>query len=827
MDLGLGLDHVNSDARASDVRVRDAAVRERSFGLDVARALAALGVLVTHVAFATGIVNPQRWSSPLREVLPRLDVGVTVFFVLSGFLVGRPFVRRTLASAPPTDLRRYGVRRLSRIYPVYWAVLAVTLITVGHGSLAEVAADVLLVHVYNPQWAIGPITQSWSLATELAFYAFLPAWFAILRRRLDADGIEDPVRRARWVGGGLFIWVLIAIGWRTGVVLGTNTYDFNLAGAVDTRGALLTWLPNHLDAFAIGVGLALALEAGWARPLSVATRWVSYAVSALALWWVSTGLDLPPVFTGFDGPQTHLRHLLFLVIAAGVVAPSAFARGTRGAVGDTAVGDTAIGDTAVGEAAVGEAADASGDRSAPAGWRPPAWAARVATGAALASYGVYLWHQWVTHEWFTERNLADFQAPFPSVLAVVVVGSTVLAAITYWFVERPATTLATGVGGGSVVEPPRRLGPQRSLDGLRGLAIVAVLGTHVVFLDAGSDTWSLRGGFLGVDIFLGLSAFLIAAVLLRELDSTAERDGQPSFNARSFARRRLRRLYPPLLVFLAIAGVVSVLVLPTTVGQQLIQTLLAVTFIANWQLSWGSHPPFDMAHLWSLSLEAQFYLLMAIGLWLGRNRLRRADRTVAGLTVAAVAVCLWRLWLYHRGVELPALYERTGARADSMLLGVAAAFIWRSSLVSEGVLRLVGIASGVFLVVAMVFSADDSAWLFEGGFTLVAAASASLVLAAVTGSGVVAAVGRWGPLRWVGEISYSLYLWHLPIYIWTVKALGDSAPLGLKVAIAVPASVLAGWISYRLVETRVLAGWRRKASTAQGQITAEPLVDKT
>ncbi|MEZ5268935.1 MAG: acyltransferase [Microthrixaceae bacterium] len=446
------------------------------------------------------------------------------------------------------------------------------------------------------------------------------------------------------------------------------------------------------------------------------------------------------------------------MIAAGVVAPSAFARGTRDAVGETAVGETAVGETAVGETAVGEAADTSGHPSASAGWRPPAWAARVATGAALASYGVYLWHQWVTHEWFTERNLADFQAPFPSVLAVVVVGSTVLAAITYWFVERPATTLAPGVGGGSVVEPPRRLGPQRSLDGLRGLAIVAVLGTHVVFLDAGSDTWSLRGGFLGVDIFLGLSAFLIAAVLLRELDSTAERDGQPSFNARSFARRRLRRLYPPLLVFLAIAGVVSVLVLPTTVGQQLIQTLLAVTFIANWQLSWGSHPPFDMAHLWSLSLEAQFYLLMAIGLWLGRNRLRRADRIVAGLTVAAVAVCLWRLWLYHRGVELPALYERTGARADSMLLGVAAAFIWRSSLVSEGVLRLVGIASGVFLVVAMVFSADDSAWLFEGGFTLVAAASASLVLAAVTGSGVVAAVGRWGPLRWVGEISCSLYL---------------------------------------------------------------------
>jgi peptidoglycan/LPS O-acetylase OafA/YrhL len=63
------------------------------------------------------------------------------------------------------------------------------------------------------------------------------------------------------------------------------------------------------------------------------------------------------------------------------------------------------------------------------------------------------------------------------------------------------------------------LGPQRNLDGLRGVAIVAVLATHMIFLDSGSPTWSLRGGFLGVDLFLGLSAFLISAVLLREIDT--------------------------------------------------------------------------------------------------------------------------------------------------------------------------------------------------------------------------------------------------------------------------------------------------------------------
>ncbi len=265
------------------------------------------------------------------------------------------------------------------------------------------------------------------------------------------------------------------------------------------------------------------------------------------------------------------------------------------------------------------------------------------------------------------------------------------------------------------------------------------------------------------------------------------------------------------MVFLVIEGIVAVL-LGTAVGEQLYQSVLALSFTANWQLSWGSQPPFALVHLWSLSLEAQFYALMALGLWSARRRVRRADRLVATLILGAVVVCLWRLWLYRHGVELEALYERTDARADSMLLGVAAALIWRSGLVSDRVLRLVGIAAGALLGFALVMATPESPWLFEGGFTVVAAAAAALVAAAATGRGLVAGVGGWAPLRWVGAISYSLYLWHLPIYLWTVRAIPDS-PLGLKVLVAVPASFLAGWLSYRIIETRVLAAWRRGRSS--------------
>lgn len=360
----------------------------------------------------------------------------------------------------------------------------------------------------------------------------------------------------------------------------------------------------------------------------------------------------------------------------------------------------------------------------------------------------------------------------------------------------------------STAAQPRMLGPQRSLDGLRGVAIVAVLGTHVIFLDSGSPTWSLRGGFLGVDLFLGLSAFLIAAVLLRELDTRAASDGEPGFDARSFARRRFRRLYPPMMLLLVVSGVVAVALLDKDARQRIRQSLPAVASVANWQRSWGDPLPFELVHLWSLSLEAQFYVLMALGLWLARGHLS-GRRPVVVLLVASMGVWLWRLWLYNRGVELPDLYEHTGTRADAMFLGVAAAIAWRNRLLADRTVQILATGSGAFLVVAMVFSEVGSPWLYQGGFTLVAAASALVVMAAATGPGSAATVGGWGPLRWVGEISYSLYLWHLPVFIWTVMLLGDDAPLPAKAALAVPASVLAGWLSYRYVERRTLAAWRR------------------
>ncbi|MFM7062020.1 MAG: hypothetical protein ACKO04_00800, partial [Actinomycetes bacterium] len=99
----------------------------------------------------------------------------------------------------------------------------------------------------------------------------------------------------------------------------------------------------------------------------------------------------------------------------------------------------------------------------------------------------------------------------------------------------------------------------------------------------------------------------------------------------------------------------------------------------------------------------------------------------------------------------------------------------------------------------------------------VAAAAAAAVAAAATAGGPVARLGNLRALRWVGMISFSLYLWHLPVYLWVVDLLPD-APLAVRVLVAVPASFLAGWLGFVLVERRVLAGWRR--STGEPSPTA-------
>ncbi len=356
----------------------------------------------------------------------------------------------------------------------------------------------LLVHVYVPRWAIGPITQSWTLATEICVLC-IPTRLVRSAVAPDAATVRQPARGAHPLdrrGPGVVVRGRASSGAQ--VWCWHRHVRFHRAGGGRHPGRVAHLAPEPPRRVRDRRGACSVARVGsGATTVGVVAGWPATQSRPLALWVVSTALDLPRCSRDSTARQTHWRHLLFLVIAAGVVAPSALGSARR------------------------RRRQNSPGRTPAAPWRPPPSAARLATGAALASYGVYLWHQWVTREWFARNGSScHFQAPFVDRArgGAGRFGRCWRLSLTgSWSDLRQRWPPVAA----EARRPPRldNWGLSRSLDGLRGLAILAVLGTHVVFLDGGSRSWALGGGFLGVDVFLGLSAFLIAAVLLQRARS--------------------------------------------------------------------------------------------------------------------------------------------------------------------------------------------------------------------------------------------------------------------------------------------------------------------
>ncbi len=377
------------------VRTRPTAATTKKFAcLDGCRALAAIAVLVTHVAFITA-ANER---STIGPYLARLDAGVAVFFVLSGFLLYRPMVVRHLEGRPAAGVRSYALRRFLRIFPAYWVALtaAILLLPAGHKpDLGELLRYYTLTHIYWPSTVLGPVDQAWSLGTEIAFYLALPFYAGavaatVARRRMS-------VVRGELIG--VAVMFVLAQLFRLVVVVPAATL---------TQRSLVTWLPNDLDLFALG--MLLAVVHAWCEhherrpPLGLDRDWSPlawWAVGALAFYVVSTKVGLPAMSIDFAGPQLFARQLLYGVTAICVVAPVVFGDVRRGII------------------------------------RPflASWPLR---SLGVVSYGIYLWHQIVKDRYLSWSDTAIFQGGFARVLIVVFVVTTAIAAISWFVVERPA-----------------------------------------------------------------------------------------------------------------------------------------------------------------------------------------------------------------------------------------------------------------------------------------------------------------------------------------------------------------------------------------------------
>lgn len=284
-----------------------------------------------------------------------------------------------------------------------------------------------------------------------------------------------------------------------------------------------------------------------------------------------------------------------------------------------------------------------------------------------------------------------------------------------------------------------------ALDGLRGIAVIAVIAFH---------GWSALtpNGYAGVDVFFALSGFLITALLLLE----REQAGRVHFGA--FYLRRLLRLYPALLV--CVAGVVLLAILASGPSQAYSAAAAAVLYVAHLWI-YSGHDAWLLEHTWTLSLEEHYYLAWPV-LLVAALGLRRSWRPLAGALLVLTAVVAAIVLL------LPAGALGAYVRGVPMLVGSAAALLWFARL--RGV-RLHGSASGRIAVVVVVALVVMLFWprqlpvtLMSGWASIPGLLSAALVVGFVVEpeSRIARALGaRW--LRWTGRRAYGLYLYHFPI----------------------------------------------------------------
>ena len=387
--------------------------------VDSLRAIAALCVLLTHTAVAAGVSgNPRSILSPYVQ---RLDVGVAIFFLISGLLLYRPFVLARARGRPGPAVGPYAWRRFLRIAPAYWLALTVTALVVGTSayelgvfSSSGFPTYYLMMQTYRSRTLSGGLVQGWTLTIEITFYAFLPVYAWVLAR-LGGRGGPRGSRRGRSVFRpeivGLVALVVVSEAWKAIVLAGQDPHQVVITPALDA-------LPAFLDQFALGMGLAVLSV--WIELRGSSPRWVgrfdrlpgvSWAFAAVAFYVVSRRIGISPRFFAPMGVWSYLgREWLYAAVAFGLLLPAVIGDQTRGYVRRVL------------------------------SWRLLAW-------LGLISYGIYLWQTTVIAQlakWhFGEHSYVH---PYLWWSAGTLAMTAAIAAASYYLLERPVLSLKNAFG---------------------------------------------------------------------------------------------------------------------------------------------------------------------------------------------------------------------------------------------------------------------------------------------------------------------------------------------------------------------------------------------
>ncbi len=348
----------------------------------------------------------------------------------------------------------------------------------------------------------------------------------------------------------------------------------------------------------------------------------------------------------------------------------------------------------------------------------------------------------------------------------------------------------------------------RGLDGLRALAVIGVLAFH-------DDR--LSGGFLGVDLFFTLSGFLITTLIVDELAESGRLD------LIGFWGRRLRRLLPAVMVLLVVTVVVFRLIAEP--GEWIVarqDAPWAQFYLANWhQIAEGNGywdafaAPSAFEHLWSLAIEEQFYLLWPVMVWVAW-RWRRATG-VATITIVVFVASAAAMIVLFDGGDPTRVYMGTDTRVFSLLAGAIVALPATRSAIGRFLGHRVGLGTGLTTLALVVLAwswfvvdgSDD--WLFRGGLVAHSGLAALIAVGVPTTDGRLTRALSWRPLEYVGRLSYALYLWHWPVFVFCSPARTDVDGWRLTVIRMVVTLAFAA-VSYHAIESTI----RHRARWAHG-----------
>jgi peptidoglycan/LPS O-acetylase OafA/YrhL len=366
---------------------------KRNSALDSLRGLSTILIVVYHISFVSGYTVAHANSS--GAYIDRLNIGVAIFFVLSGFLIFRPFAHSLIHGSPLPKTRNYYLKRAARILPGYWLALFVL---AGLDALTIVNTsgfirNVFIVHSFTEHNVFTGIRQAWTLAIEMSFYVVVPAFaYIFVRQTKRRDG---PVSVSS---------LLKALS-----VLFLSAYVFRLFIHQTDFWFLKTahiWLPSHMDTLALGMGLAVLVEAPTSSEtlskvrIFLANHTGAFVLSSVFVWFMSANINMA---IGLNKSEFHIEllgHFLYGMASVLLVAP--FCVDSRSLL-------------------------------------VKAMSLRLFTWLGTISYGIYLWHMA-----FLEGNFAEKYMPYTEndgqVLLrflVVLPASIAIASLSYYVIERP------------------------------------------------------------------------------------------------------------------------------------------------------------------------------------------------------------------------------------------------------------------------------------------------------------------------------------------------------------------------------------------------------